>query len=85
MHVQDYSAQSFNCLILQNLDTQYTVGVATEVPELFYTVGSQGNGGNLVDELLDVINLLLSETTPVQTLTTSYGENENQISSALAK
>ena len=66
-----------------NLDTQYTVGVATGVPITFISVGNSFNDGSL-HGFLDIINFLLSETNPPQVLTTSYGQNENTISSALA-
>ena len=66
-----------------NLDTQYTVGVATGVPVTFISVGNTFDDGNL-HGFLDIINFLLAEPNPPQVLTTSYGQNENTISSALA-
>lgn len=66
-----------------NLDTQYTVGIATGVPVTFISVGNKFKDGNL-DGFLDIINFLLGEAAPPQVLTTSYGQNENTISSALA-
>lgn len=66
-----------------NLDTQYTVGVATGVPVTFISVGNTFDDGSL-HGFLDIINFLLAETNPPQVLTTSYGQNENTISSALA-
>ncbi|KAJ7580208.1 subtilisin-like protein [Mycena floridula] len=60
-----------------NLDIQYTVGLATNVPTTFVTVGTRTKDG--ADEgFLDIITALLGETTPPQVLTTSYGFNTEQ-------
>ncbi|KAJ7589493.1 family S53 protease-like protein [Mycena floridula] len=64
-----------------NLDIQYTVGVATGVPVTFITVGENTQDGAL-DGFLDIINLLNGESAPPQVLTTSYGFDETDISSA---
>ncbi|EKM58673.1 uncharacterized protein PHACADRAFT_89753 [Phanerochaete carnosa HHB-10118-sp] len=66
-----------------NLDIQYTVGVASGVPVTFISVGENFNDGDL-DGFLDIINFLLGESNPPQVLTTSYGNNENEISRSLA-
>ncbi|KAH8109999.1 family S53 protease-like protein [Phellopilus nigrolimitatus] len=66
-----------------NLDTQYTVGIASGVPTTFISVGESTQDGAL-DGLLDIINFLLNESNPPHVLTTSYGLNENEMSSALA-
>ncbi|KIP07558.1 hypothetical protein PHLGIDRAFT_70854 [Phlebiopsis gigantea 11061_1 CR5-6] len=66
-----------------NLDIQYTVGIASGVPVTFISVGENNQDGAL-GGFLDIINFLLGESTPPQVLTTSYGENESQISRALA-
>ncbi|OSD03928.1 family S53 protease [Trametes coccinea BRFM310] len=66
-----------------NLDIQYTVGVASEVPTVFISVGNDFNDGAL-EGFLDIINFLLGENAPPQVLTTSYGQNENTISRNLA-
>ncbi|KAI0769638.1 family S53 protease [Trametes elegans] len=66
-----------------DLDIQYTIGVATEVPTFFISVGERFNDGAL-EGFLDIINFLLGEDSPPQVLTTSYGQNENTISRALA-
>lgn len=68
----------------QNLDVQYTVGIASGVPTIFISVGDNFQDGDL-EGFLDIINFLLNETTPPQVLTTSYGENESDISRSLAK
>ncbi|KAH8116692.1 family S53 protease-like protein [Phellopilus nigrolimitatus] len=66
-----------------NLDVQYTVGLASGVPTTFISVGEDNQDGAL-DGFLDIINFLLGESNPPHTLTTSYGQNENTISRALA-
>ncbi|KII88063.1 hypothetical protein PLICRDRAFT_30516 [Plicaturopsis crispa FD-325 SS-3] len=75
-----------------NLDTQYTVGIATGVPVVFISVGEDFQDGDLegflvrrlIETIKDIINALLAEDAPPQVLTTSYGQNENTISRALA-
>lgn len=69
---------------IQDLDTQYTTGIASGVPITFISVGERTKDGAL-DGFLDIINFLLGETAPPQVLTTSYGQNENTVSRALAK
>lgn len=66
-----------------NLDIQYTVGVASGVPTTFISVGERFQDGAL-EGFLDIINFLLGESNPPHVLTTSYGQNENTISSNLA-
>jgi tripeptidyl-peptidase-1 len=66
-----------------NLDTQYTVGVATNVPNVFISVGNNFQDGAL-QGFLDIINFLLNQSNPPHVLTTSYGQNENTISQSLA-
>ncbi|CCM00838.1 uncharacterized protein FIBRA_02880 [Fibroporia radiculosa] len=60
-----------------NIDTQYTVGLATDVPTIFISVG-QSSGGAW-GGFLDVINYLLSQDSPPQVLTTSYAGNEDEL------
>lgn len=57
------------CIIFQNLDIQYTVGLATNVPTTFITVGANTQDGP-DDGFLDTINALLNETSPPLVLTT---------------
>ncbi|EJF57919.1 family S53 protease [Dichomitus squalens LYAD-421 SS1] len=57
------------------LDIQYTVGVATNVPTTFISVGDQNQDGDLTG-FLDIINSLLAEDNPPLVLTTSFGFNE---------
>ena len=71
-------------MLPQNLDIQYTVGLATGVPIDFISVGEDFQDGDL-EGFLDIINFLLGETAPPQVLTTSYGQNENTVSRAMAK
>ena len=68
----------------QNLDIQYTIGVATGVPTVFISVGENFQDGAL-EGFLDIINFLNGESNPPHVLTTSYGQNENTLSSTLAK
>ncbi|KAH9923703.1 family S53 protease [Epithele typhae] len=67
-----------------NLDIQYTVGMATNVPTLFISVGEDTQDGGL-EGFLDVVNFLLEMDSPPQVLTTSYGQNEDTMSRNLAK
>lgn len=69
--------------MLQNLDIQYTVGVASGVPVTFISVGENNSDG--IDGFLDIINTLIAETTPPTVLTTSYGFNEPDLTSSVAK
>jgi len=66
-----------------NLDTQYTVGLATDVPVVFISVGEDNQDGDL-GGFLDIINYLLDEDSPPQVLTTSYGDNEADIPISMA-
>ncbi|KAI0261747.1 family S53 protease-like protein [Gloeopeniophorella convolvens] len=75
--------QSSQAGIEANLDTQYTIGVASGVPTFFISVGEDTQDGDL-GGFLDIINFLIGEDTRPQVLTTSYGQNENTISRALA-
>lgn len=56
-------------VIVQNLDIQYTVGLATGVPVQFLSVGSQTTDG--IDGFIDEINFMLAESTVPNVLTTS--------------
>ncbi|KAK7025066.1 family S53 protease [Favolaschia claudopus] len=66
-----------------NLDIQYTVGIATNVPVVFVSVGENNQDGDL-GGFLDIMNFLSSEDNIPQVLTTSYGENESDLSPSLA-
>ncbi|KAF8322236.1 subtilisin-like protein [Clavulina sp. PMI_390] len=67
-----------------NLDIQYTVGLATNVPAYFVSVGDNTKDG--ADEgFLDTINALLGETAPPLALSTSYGlDVESDLSLSLS-
>lgn len=67
----------------QNLDIQYTVGIASGVPVTFISVGEESQDD--LDGFLDIVNFLQFKTDPPQVLTISYGFNEDELSSALAK
>ncbi|KAI0044866.1 family S53 protease [Auriscalpium vulgare] len=66
-----------------DLDVQYTIGVATGVPVTFISVGNVQDGD--ANNLLDLTNKLLSQEKVPQVLTTSYGDNEHNISRPLAE
>ncbi|KAI0066328.1 subtilisin-like protein [Artomyces pyxidatus] len=72
-----------NAGVEADLDVQYTIGIASGVPTYFISVGDQFQDGDL-EGFLDIVNYLLAEDNPPQVLTTSYGQNENTISRALA-
>lgn len=59
------------------------MGIASGVPTFFISVGDQFQDGDL-EGFLDIINFLSGESAPPQVLTTSYGQDENTISRALA-
>lgn len=60
---------------MQSLDIQYTVGVATNVPTTFISVGKDTKDGDL-EGFLDIINSLLAMDNPPLVLTTSFGFDE---------
>ncbi|KAJ7170953.1 family S53 protease [Mycena filopes] len=66
-----------------NLDVQYTVGIATNVPVFFVSVGEDFEDGDL-EGFLDIVNFLSAEDDIPQVMTTSYGENETDMTKALA-
>ncbi|KAJ6585599.1 family S53 protease [Mycena capillaripes] len=66
-----------------NLDIQYTIGVATGVPVYFVSVGDSFQDGDL-EGFLDIVNFLSDEDDVPPVMTTSYGENETDMSKALA-
>jgi tripeptidyl-peptidase-1 len=56
--------------------TEYTVGIATDVPTYFLSVG--GSGFNKA--LLDTATYLVSMANPPSVVSTSYGLNEKHFS-----
>lgn len=56
----------------QNLDIQYTIGLANGIPESFIDIGDDTHDGD-DGGFLDIINDLLAETNPPLVFTTSYG------------
>ena len=72
--------------MVQNLDVQYTIGLATGVPVTFISVGN--NSDPTDDEFADVLIYtalyMVALPSPPQVMTTSYGDNEPYISEALA-
>lgn len=71
---------------MQNLDIQYTIGLATDVPTTFISVGN--NSDPTDDEFADVLLYtalhMLALPSPPQVMTTSYGSNEPYVSERLA-
>ncbi|KAI0311625.1 family S53 protease [Amylostereum chailletii] len=65
-----------------NLDTQYTVGIATGVPVAFVSVGDDQHDD--IFGFLDIVNHFLKEDNPPNVFTTSYGANEAAISKSVA-
>ena len=53
------------------------------MPVTFISVGDSNQDG--VDGFLDIINALIAETTPPTVLTTSYGFNEPDLPTSIAK
>ena len=70
--------------VLQELDIQYTVGLATDVPVEYIMVGVEWQDGAL-EGYLDEVNTLLSMDSPPQVLTTSYGMSEDSLSFELTE
>ncbi len=71
-----------NLNVSQDLDTQYTIGLASDVPVYFISVGPDTTDG--IYGFLDLVNFLESETNPPCVLAISYGFNENEITALLA-
>ncbi|KAH9924393.1 family S53 protease [Fomitopsis serialis] len=66
-----------------DLDIQYTVGIATDVPVIFISIGESNNDGDL-DGSLDTIIYLLNQDSPPQVITTSYGDWETDVDQGMA-
>lgn len=67
----------------KNLDIQYTVGIATDVPVEFISVGF--DNADDIGEFLDQINFLINQPNVPTVLTTSYGFDENDVTESLAR
>jgi tripeptidyl-peptidase-1 len=63
-----------------DLDTQYTTGVATDVPITFLSVG----GSNFVTAILDTTTFLDGIADPPSVMTTSYGDTEADFGNTMA-
>ncbi|KAF7329705.1 Family S53 protease-like protein [Mycena kentingensis (nom. inval.)] len=66
-----------------SLDIQYTVGLATNVPTTFISVGALVT--DQVDGFLDLINALIEDPARPTVLSTSYGFTEDDISLPVAQ
>lgn len=65
------------------MDIQYTIGIATEVPTVFATVGND-NEGDLTG-FLNLVNALVAQDDPPTVFTTSFGFPEELVPEDLAK
>ncbi|KAI0644035.1 family S53 protease-like protein [Trametes meyenii] len=65
-----------------DLDTQYTIGIASAVPTTFISVGDDNS--DQLGGFLDLIDSLVGQASPPHVLTTSYSFNEDDISIILA-
>ncbi|KAJ7358373.1 family S53 protease-like protein [Mycena albidolilacea] len=63
-----------------DLDIEYTIGTATDVPVSFLSVG----GNNFATALLDTTTFLDGVANPPSVMTTSYGSTESSFGSSLA-
>ncbi|KAJ7230048.1 family S53 protease-like protein [Mycena pura] len=63
-----------------DLDIEYTIGIATGVPETFLTVG----GSNFATAILDTTTFLDGVANPPSVMTTSYGSTESSFGSSMA-
>jgi len=69
-----------------NLDTQYTIGLATDVPVTFISAGDSFDptDNEFAQTVLDTALYMLALPSPPQVMTTSYGDDEEHISQNLA-
>ncbi|KAI1790225.1 family S53 protease-like protein [Ganoderma leucocontextum] len=75
--------QDFPSVSEGELDIQYTVGMATNVPVTYYFIGYESQDD--LSGFLDEANLLLGLEKPPLVLTTSYGKQESSISFELTE
>ena len=66
---------------------QYTIGLATNVSVAYVSAGDVGfpSHDEFTDWLLDTAHYMLSLPSPPQVMTTSYGDNEENIPDALSE
>ncbi|KAF8599999.1 subtilisin-like protein [Ceratobasidium sp. AG-I] len=69
-----------------NLDIQYTNGISYPTPNIFYSTGGSppflpdsNTPTNTNEPYLDWVNYILNKTTIPQTITTSYGDDEQTV------
>ncbi|KAH9839200.1 family S53 protease [Rhodofomes roseus] len=69
-----------------NLDVQYTMGIATDVPVTFITAGNDDNptSDKFAEVILDTATYILGLPSPPQVITTSYGDDEDNVSEKLS-
>jgi tripeptidyl-peptidase-1 len=66
-----------------NLDTQYTVGIASGVPTTFFTVGENNPDG--IDGFIDIVTAMEKQSVVPNVWTTSYGFNEQDLDATITK
>ncbi|KAH9913300.1 peptidase S8/S53 domain-containing protein [Fomitopsis serialis] len=88
LHLLDNGTDPQNSSIGQSeatLDLEYAMGLATNVPTTFVSTGIiPESSDDFVNYLLDAAYYMLNLTTVPQTVTTSYGLDENLVSEKLA-
>jgi tripeptidyl-peptidase-1 len=67
--------------LLQNLDLQYTIGIAPGVPVQFVSVGKSGTGNGF----LDTITTMIAQEEVPEVVTTSYGLDEDDVGADVAE
>lgn len=75
-----------------NLDTQYALGISYPTPNIYYSTGGSppfipdaNTPTNTNEPYLDWLNFLANETTVPQTISTSYGDEEQTVPPDYAK
>jgi tripeptidyl-peptidase-1 len=66
-----------------NLDTQYTIGIASGVATTFFTVGENTTDG--IGGYIDIVNSMENQATIPNVWTTSYAFNEENLDINIAK
>lgn len=73
-----------------NLDIQYTEGISFPTPNIYYSTGGSppfkadsNTPTNTNEPYLDWLNFIAAQTTIPQTFTTSYGDDEQTVSTTV--
>ncbi|KZT71778.1 family S53 protease [Daedalea quercina L-15889] len=69
-----------------NLDVQYTIGIATDIPVTFISAGDDDNPSSdkFAEVILDTTLYMRGLASPPQVITTSYGDDEDNVSEKLS-